>query len=178
MQEEKKKDKLSIVTTGEYTVLEPLTPYELAATYTNFYEFSTGKRAVLELSKDFRTRPWTVSVEGHVEKPIQFDIDELIHMFPLEERVYRWRCVEAWSMVIPWIGFPLVSLIKKCRPTSKAKYIEFVTVNDRKQMPGLRSPILKWPYREGLRMDEAMHPLALVGVGMYGDYLPNQNVHP
>lgn len=178
VQEEDKKGKLSIAKTGEFTVLEPMTPYKLATTFTNFYEFSTGKRAVLELAKDFRTRPWTLSVEGHVEQKLKFDIEELIHMFPLEERVYRWRCVEAWSMVIPWIGFPLASLIKKCKPTSKAKYIEFVTLMDRKQMPGLRSRVLRWPYLEGLRMDEAMHPLALVVVGMYGEILPNQNGAP
>jgi len=177
-QEVEKKKKLDIAKTGEYTAFELVTPNELATTYTNFYEFSTGKRSVKELAKDFRTQPWSVSVEGHVEKPIKFDIEELIHMFPLEERVYRWRCVEAWSMVIPWIGFPLSSLIKKCKPTSKAKFIEFVTLNDRTQMPGLRSKILKWPYLEGLRMDEAMHPLALVGVGMYGELLPNQNGAP
>jgi sulfoxide reductase catalytic subunit YedY len=178
IQEVEKKEKLDIDKTSEYKVLDPMTPYELATTYTNFYEFSTGKRSVKELAKDFRTRPWMVSVEGHVEKPVAFDIDELIHMFPLEERIYRWRCVEAWSMVIPWIGFPLSSLIKKCMPTSKAKFIEFITLNDRAQMPGLRSKILKWPYLEGLRMDEAMHPLALVGVGMYGEFLPNQNGAP
>lgn len=178
IQEDRNKDKLNIAKTGEYTVSEKMTPYELASTYTNFYEFSTGKNSVKELAKDFRTRPWTVSVEGHVEKPVKFDIEELIHMFPLEERVYRWRCVEAWSMVIPWVGFPLASLIKKCAPTSKAKFIEYITLNDRKQMPGLRSRILEWPYLEGLRMDEAMNPLALVGVGMYGDILPNQNGSP
>ena len=178
IQETEKEEKLSIAKTSEYTVLEQVTPYELATTYTNFYEFSTGKRSVKELAKNFRTRPWSVSIEGHVQKPIKFDIEELIHMFPLEERVYRWRCVEAWSMVIPWIGFPLSSLIEKCQPTSKAKFIEFVTLNDRTQMPGLRSKILKWPYLEGLRMDEAMHPLALVGVGMYGELLPNQNGAP
>lgn len=178
IQEDKKEEKLEIVKTGEYTVSEPMTPYELATTYTNFYEFSTGKRSVKELAKNFRTRPWTVFIEGHVEKPLQLDIEELIHMFPLEERVYRWRCVEAWSMVIPWIGFPLAGLINKCKPTSKAKFIEFITLKDPQQMPGLRSPILEWPYVEGLRLDEAMHPLALVGVGVYDEFLPNQNGAP
>jgi len=170
--------KLNIATTGDYTVLEQMTPYELATTYTNFYEFSTAKRSVKELAKNFRTRPWTVSVDGEVEKKLKLDIEELIHMFPLEERVYRWRCVEAWSMVIPWIGFPLASLIKKCEPTSKAKFIEFSTQFNLRQMPGQMSHILKWPYVEGLRMDEAMNPLALIGVGMYGDLLPNQNGAP
>jgi len=177
-QDANQEKKLSIAKTGEYTILEQMTPYEFATTYTNFYEFSTGKRSVKDLAKNFRTRPWTVSVEGHVEKPLQFDIEELIHMFPLEERVYRWRCVEAWSMVIPWIGFPLGSFVKKCGPTSKAKYIEFTTLFDLKQMPGQMSRILQWPYMEGLRMDEAMNPLALIGVGMYGDFLPNQNGAP
>ncbi|MFC2165810.1 protein-methionine-sulfoxide reductase catalytic subunit MsrP [Acidobacteriota bacterium] len=171
-------EKLKIAATGEYTVLEQMTPYEFATTYTNFYEFSTGKRSVKELAKNFQTRPWTVSVEGHVEKPLKFDIEELIHMFPLEERVYRWRCVEAWSMVIPWIGFPLAGFVKKCAPTSKAKFIEFTTLFNLKQMPGQMSRILKWPYVEGLRMDEAMNPLALMTVGMYGDFLPNQNGAP
>jgi len=177
-QETDQQEKLSIAKRGEHTVSERITPYELATTYTNFFEFSTGKRSVKELAKDFRTRPWIVSIEGHIEKPMKFDIEELIHMFPLEERVYRWRCVEAWSMVIPWIGFPLSSLIKKCKPTSKAKFIEYTTLFDLKQMPGQMSRILKWPYVEGLRMDEAMHPLALVGVGMYDKFLPNQNGAP
>lgn len=163
---------------GEYTIPEKLTPYDEATTYTNFYEFSSGKRSVKKLSEDFRTRPWVLSVEGYVEKPKMFDIDELINMFPLEERTYRWRCVEAWSMVIPWIGFPLADLIKKCGPTSKAKFVEFTTLYDPKQMPGQRTKVLDWPYVEGLRMDEAMHPLAMLAVGMYGEMLPNQNGAP
>jgi sulfoxide reductase catalytic subunit YedY len=176
--EEKSKQKLKVVKQGEYTVPEKVTSYEEATSYTNFYEFSTGKRSVKELSQSFRTRPWTLSVEGDVKQPKKFDIEELIHMFPLEERIYRWRCVEAWSMVIPWIGFPLAGFIKKCEPTSKAKYVEFTTLHDPDQMPGLSAPVLDWPYVEGLRMDEAVHPLALVAVGMYDELLPNQNGAP
>ncbi len=176
--EEKAKQKLKVAKRGEYKVPEKLTSYEEATSYTNFYEFSTGKRSVKELSQLFRTRPWTLSVEGDVKQPKKFDIEELIHMFPLEERVYRWRCVEAWSMVIPWIGYPLSEFIKKCEPTSKAKYVEFTTLYDPDQMPGLSKPVLPWPYVEGLRMDEAMHPLALVAFGMYDELLPNQNGPP
>jgi len=170
--------KLDVVKRGEFTVPDKLTPYEDAASYTNFYEFSIGKRDVKELSRDFRTSPWTVAVDGLVEKPREFAIDEIIKMFPLEERVYRWRCVEAWSMVIPWVGFPLADFIKKCQPTSNAKFVEFTTIYDSAQMPGQRTNVLQWPYTEGLRMDEAMHPLTLVAVGMYGEALPNQSGAP
>lgn len=171
-------EKLKISRRGEYTVPEKTTSYEEATSYTNFYEFSTGKRSVKRLSQALRTRPWILSVKGHVEKPKKYDIEELIYMFPLEERVYRWRCVERWSMVIPWIGFPLAEFIKKCNPTSKAKYVEFTTLHDPDQMPGQHTDVLDWPYAEGLRMDEAMHPLTLVAVGMYGEMLPNQNGAP
>ena len=170
--------KLEAAKKGEFTVAEKLTSYDEATGYTNFYEFSTGKREVKELSRGFRTRPWTVAVEGLVEKPQKFDVEELIQMFPLEERVYRWRCVEAWSMVIPWIGFPLAGFIKKCEPASEAKFVEFTTLHDPAQMPGQRAGVLHWPYVEGLRMDEAMHPLTLLAVGMYGEMLPNQNGAP
>jgi len=170
--------KLKIAKKGEYSVDEKLTAYEQATGYTNFYEFSLGKRETVKLAKDFKTRPWEVSVEGEVEEDLKFDIDEIINMFPLEERIYRWRCVEAWGMIIPWIGFPLAEFIKKCAPTSDAKFVEFTTISDRKQMPGLRSDVLPWPYVEGLRMDEAMHPLTILSVGMYGEVLPNQNGAP
>ena len=170
--------KLKVAKKGEYSVDEKLTAYVAATGYTNYYEFSTGKRETIKLAKDFKTRPWEVSVEGEVEKDLIFDIDEIINMFPLEERIYRWRCVEAWGMIIPWIGFPLAEFIKKCAPTSDAKFVEFTTISDRSQMPGLRSDVLSWPYVEGLRMDEAMHPLAILSVGMYGDVLPNQNGAP
>jgi len=170
--------KLEIAKKGEYTVDEKLTSYEDATGYTNYYEFSTSKFEPTKLAKGFKTRPWTVSVEGEVKEPLKFDVDEVINMFPLEERVYRWRCVEAWGMIIPWIGYPLSEFIKKCKPTSKAKFIEYTTVLDKDQMPGTKTNVLDWPYTEGLRMDEAMHPLALLGVGMYGEFLPNQNGAP
>ena len=176
--QEQKEAKLNIAKKGEYTVAEKLTSYEEATGYTNYYEFSTSKRETIKLAKDFKTRPWQVSVEGEVEKPLKFDIEEILQMFPLEERIYRWRCVEAWGMIIPWIGFPLAEFIKKCAPTSNAKFVEFTTISDRKQMPGLRSDVLPWPYVDGLRMDEAMHPLAILSVGMYGEVLPNQNGAP
>ena len=170
--------KLEIAKKGEYTVDEKLTSYEDATGYTNYYEFFTSKFEPTKLAKGFKTRPWTVSVEGEVKEPLKFDVDEVINMFPLEERVYRWRCVEAWGMIIPWIGYPLSEFIKKCKPTSKAKFIEYTTVLDKDQMPGTKTNVLDWPYTEGLRMDEAMHPLALLGVGMYGEFLPNQNGAP
>jgi sulfoxide reductase catalytic subunit YedY len=170
--------KLKIAKKGEYTADEKLTAYEAATGYTNFYEFSTSKRETIRLSKDFKTRPWEVTVEGEVQEPLKFDVDEIIDMFPLEERVYRWRCVEAWGMIIPWIGFPLAEFIKKCAPESGAQFVEFTTISDIKQMPGLRTDVLRWPYTEGLRMDEAMHPLAILSVGMYGEVLPNQNGAP
>lgn len=176
--QEQKEAKLNIAKKGEYTVDEKLTSYEDATGYTNYYEFSTSKRETIKLAKDFKTRPWQVSVEGEIEKPLKFDIAEILQMFPLEERVYRWRCVEAWGMIIPWVGFPLAEFIKKCAPTSDAKFVEFTTIYDRKQMPGLRTDVLPWPYVEGLRMDEAMHPLAILSVGMYGEVLPNQNGAP
>lgn len=163
---------------GEYTVDEKLTSYENATGYTNYYEFSLRKKETIELAKNFKTRPWSVSIEGEVKEPLKFDADEIINMFPLEERVYHWRCVEAWGMIIPWIGFPLAGFIKKCNPTSKAEFIEYTTVMDKEQMPGLKSNVLAWPYTEGLRLDETMHPLALLGVGMYGEFLPNQNGAP
>lgn len=170
--------KLAVEKRGEYVVDDRLTPYEEATTYTNFYEFTTGKRSVKKLSRDFRTRPWSLSVEGSVNNERKFDIDELIHMFPLEERIYRWRCVEAWSMVLPWVGFPLADFIEKCQPTSKARFVAFETVYAPEQMPGQRMRVLDWPYTEALRLDEALHPLALLAVGMYGEILPNQNGAP
>lgn len=170
--------RLEAVKNPALSIAEKPTLYAEATGYTNFYEFSTGKRSVKKLSQGLKTSPWPVEVEGLVEKPLKFETEELIQKFPLEERVYRWRCVEAWSMVIPWIGFPLHALIKACRPTSKAKYVEFVTLYDPKQMPGQKTRVLPWPYVEGLRMDEAMHPLTLIAVGMYGEVLPNQNGAP
>ncbi len=163
---------------GPFGTDEKLTPYKDVTTYNNFYEFSTDKDGPAELAKDFRTRPWQVKVEGLVQKPRTFDIDDILKLAPLEERVYRHRCVEGWSMVIPWVGYPLSKLLKQVDPLGKAKYVEFTTILDPKQMPGQRSRVLDWPYVEGLRMDEAMHPLAILCVGLYGEALPNQDGAP
>jgi methionine sulfoxide reductase catalytic subunit len=158
---------------------EKLTPYESATAYNNFYEFGTGKADPSRTAKDFRTRPWTVSVEGLVKKKQVYDVDSIIKLHPsLEERIYRLRCVEAWSMVIPWIGIPLYSVIKAVEPASNAKYVAFTTLYDPQQMPGQKTSVIQWPYVEGLRMDEAMHPLTILAVGMYGEALPNQDGAP
>lgn len=162
---------------GAATV-EAVTPYELASTYNNFYEFGTDKTEPAVHAKDLRTRPWTVAVEGLVAKPRTFDIEDLLKLAPMEERIYRLRCVEGWSMVIPWVGYSLASLIKAVQPLGGAKYVEFVTLADDRVMPGLGSSVLSWPYREGLRLDEASHPLTLLAFGMYGEVLPNQNGAP
>ena len=145
--------------------------------YNNFYEFGTEKGDPSKNAGSLRPRPWTVKVEGLVNQPKTFDIDEILKQ-PLEERVYRHRCVEAWSMVIPWVGFPLANLLKQVDPNSKAKYVEFTTLMDSKQMPGERTSVLEWPYVEGLRLDEAMHPLTILAVGLYGEALPNQDGAP
>jgi sulfoxide reductase catalytic subunit YedY len=155
------------------------TPYDLVTTYCNFYEFGTEKDdPPRHAPRRLKTRPWQVSVEGEVRRPRTFDIDELLKLAPLEERVYRLRCVEAWSAVVPWVGYPLAELIRRVEPTGNAKYVEFVTLADPKQMPGLSSRVLDWPYVEGLRMDEAMHPLTLLSFGLYGEVLPAQNGAP
>lgn len=146
--------------------------------YNNFYELGTDKYSPAENAKYLVTRPWTVAIEGEIKRPKVYDIDEFIKISPLEERIYRLRCVEAWSMVIPWVGFPFNALIKRVEPTSKAKYVEFVTLFDPKRMPGQRRGVLDWPYVEGLRIDEAMHPLTILGVGLYGEVLPAQNGAP
>ena len=166
------------VRASAYTLDEDKTPYKDVTTYNNFYEFGTGKDDPAANAHTLRTRPWTVSIEGEVKKARTWDIDALLKFAPLEERVYRMRCVEGWSMVIPWVGFPLAELIRRAEPTGNAKYVEFVTLADPKQMPGVRSRVLDWPYTEGLRMDEAMHPLTLLAVGLYGEVLPNQNGAP
>ncbi|HHM06285.1 MAG TPA: protein-methionine-sulfoxide reductase catalytic subunit MsrP [Gammaproteobacteria bacterium] len=170
--------KLAGVKSGSYTVDEELTPYSAATSYNNFYEFGTDKEDPARLAGSLKPRPWTVSVEGEVEKPGVVDVDELIRPHALEERIYRLRCVEAWSMVIPWLGFPLGDVLKRFQPTSRAKFVVFETLFDPEQFPGQRRRILNWPYVEGLRMDEAMHPLAILAVGMYGEVLPNQNGAP
>jgi sulfoxide reductase catalytic subunit YedY len=146
-------------------------------TYNNYYEFGTSKDEPAQYAGTLKTRPWTVAIEGEVKKPQTIDIDSLMKLAPLEERIYRHRCVEGWSMVIPWIGFPLSALINRAQPTSKAKYVQFITLFDRQQMPHADN-VLDWPYHEGLRMDEAMHPLTILVFGLYGEVLPNQNGAP
>ena len=157
---------------------EALTPRKDILSYNNFYELGTSKDEPAKLAHRMHLRPWTVRVEGACGKPKTWDIDELIKAFPLEERIYRHRCVETWSAVVPWVGIPLADVIKRYEPTSRAKYVEFVTLYDLKQMSGQRDPILQWPYVEGLRMDEAMNPLAILAVGLYGEVLPNQDGAP
>jgi sulfoxide reductase catalytic subunit YedY len=157
---------------------DKLTPYEDVTTYNNFYEFGTDKDEPAKNAHTLRTRPWSIAIEGHVKKPAVYAIEDFLKPHKLEERVYRMRCVEAWSMVIPWMGFPLADLIKRVEPTSSAKYIEFTTLHDPRQMPGQRRQVLNWPYTEGLRLDEAMHPLTILVAGLYGKVLPNQNGAP
>ena len=157
---------------------EKLNSYRDVTTYNNFYEFGLDKADPARHAHQLRPRPWTVKVEGHCDKPGTYNIEDILKWFPIEERIYRLRCVEAWSMVVPWVGFPLGDFVKRMEPTSKAQFVEFRTLVDMKQMPGQRQPALQWPYREGLRMDEAMHPLAILGVGLYGEVMPNQNGAP
>lgn len=147
-------------------------------TYNNFYEFGTGKGDPAKNAQTLITDPWSVTVTGEAGKAGTYTLEDILKPHTLEDRVYRFRCVEAWSMVVPWVGFPLASLLKRFEPTSEAKYVQFFTLDDPKQMPGVRYPVLHWPYREGLRMDEAMHPLTLVTVGVYGKILPKQNGAP
>jgi len=154
------------------------TPYDVITTYNNYYEFGTDKGDPSQYAGSLRTRPWTVSVEGEVHKPKVFDIDDLLKRFPVEERVYRHRCVEGWSIVVPWDGFPLAKLLAQVEPTANAKYVAFTTLYAPDQMPGQRTSVLPWPYVEGLRLDEAMHPLALLVSGLYGKTLPNQDGAP
>ena len=161
-----------------YSTLEEKTPFKDVTHYNNFYEFGTDKYSPAERAGSLKTRPWAVAVEGEIKQPKVYDIDELLKLAPLEERVYRLRCVEGWSMVIPWVGYSLSELIKRVEPTSKAKFVEFITLYDPSQMSGQRVPVLSWPYVEGLRLDEAMHPLTLLCVGLYGQVLPNQNGAP
>ena len=157
---------------------DPLTPYEKVTTYNNYYEFGTGKEDPSRNAGSLRTDPWSVMVEGDVARPGRVALEDLIRPHRIEDRVYRLRCVEGWSMVIPWQGFPLGDLLKRVEPTSAARYVEFTTLNDPRQMPGLRYRVLDWPYVEGLRLDEAMHPLTILATGLYGRSLPNQNGAP
>jgi len=161
------------------STMERPTAYDLITGYCNFYEFGTEKEdPARHAPKRLQTRPWQVIVDGEVRRARTFDIDDLLKLAPLEERVYRLRCVEAWSAVVPWIGYPLAELIRRVEPTGNARYVEFTTLADPRQMPGLRSRVLDWPYIEGLRMDEAMHPLTLLTFGLYGEVLPHQNGAP
>lgn len=166
------------VARSPFSTDEELTEFKDVTGYNNFYEFGTGKGDPAENAHSLQTSPWSITVEGACAKPGRYTLEDILKPHALEERIYRLRCVEGWSMVIPWIGFPLADLIKRFEPTGNAKYVEFVTLLDDKQMPGQRWPILRWPYVEGLRMDEAMHPLTLMAVGLYGDVLPNQNGAP
>ena len=159
-------------------VMDKLTAYEHVAGYNNFYEFGLDKADPARYAHTLRTRPWTVTVEGECAKPRTFGIEDLLRLAPMEERIYRLRCVEGWSMVVPWVGYSVSHILRAVEPTGKAKFVEFITLADRAQMPGLRSSVLDWPYREGLRMDEAMHPLTLMAFGLYGEVLPNQNGAP
>lgn len=170
--------KLEGVWKSKFSTAEPQTPFKDVTTYNNFYEFGTDKYSPAQNAHTLRPRPWTVQVEGEVKKARTFDIDQLMKLTSLEERIYRLRCVEGWSMVIPWIGFPVSALIKQVEPTSKAKFVQFISLYDPKQMPGQRSGVLEWPYVEGLRLDEALHPLTIFAVGLYGQVLPNQNGAP
>ena len=155
-----------------------LTDYRYVTTYNNYYEFGTGKSNPVERSQKFKTTPWDVVIDGEVANPIKISMDEILEMFPSEERIYKMRCVEGWSMVIPWLGFPLNKILKKALPTNKAKFVKFISVLDPEQMIGQRFPILDWPYKEGLRIDEAMHDLTILVTGLYGKKLPNQNGAP
>jgi len=166
------------ITRGRYSTKEEQTEFDAVTSYNNFYELGTGKEDPVKNADKLITRPWTVMVDGEVKKPKRFDIDDLMKRFPLEERIYRMRCVEAWSMVVPWIGFELGALLKEVEPTGKAKYVAFETLVDPERMPGQTRSVLNWPYREGLRLDEALHPLTLLSVGLYDQLLPGQNGAP
>jgi methionine sulfoxide reductase catalytic subunit len=160
------------------TTGEALTDYDAITSYNNFYEFGTDKSDPKRNSGRFKPLPWKVRIDGEVGKPGDYDLDDLLSSHPLEERVYRLRCVEAWSMVVPWVGFPLADLLKRVEPGARARYVAFTTVQRPGEMPGLRYPSIEWPYREGLRLDEALHPLTILAVGLYGKVMPNQNGAP
>jgi len=173
-----KRARLPGVTESPFSTDETPNSYDDVTTYNNFYEFGTGKGDPVVYARDFKPRPWTITVEGHAEKTGTFDFEDFIKPFDLEERIYRMRCVEAWSMVIPWVGISLADVVKHLEPTSKAKYVAFETLNDPQRMPGVRRRSLDWPYREGLTLAEATNPLAMLAVGVYGESLPNQNGAP
>lgn len=171
-------DKLTIAVSSPYSTIEDATPYRHVTSYNNFVEFGNGKEIPAERAHRLRTRPWTVTIEGLVKKPKTVAIEDILKLAPLEDRVYRLRCVEGWSMVVPWVGFPLAVLLKQVEPLGSAKYVEFESVVQPDTQPGVRFPLLDWPYKEGLRLDEAMHPLTLAAVGLYGEAMPNQNGAP
>ena len=170
--------KLDDIAPSRFSTDETPTSYEDITTYNNFYEFGTGKDDPHRNARDFEPWPWTLDVEGHAEKTGAFHLEDFVKPYALEERIYRMRCVEAWSMVIPWVGFPLADVIKTLQPTSKAKYVAFRTLHDPERMPGQRRRVLDWPYREGLTIAEAMHPLTILAVGVYDEVMPNQNGAP
>jgi methionine sulfoxide reductase catalytic subunit len=157
---------------------EKLTSFEDATTYNNFYEFGTGKKDPARTATQFKTDPWSITVAGEANKTGTFQLEDILKHAQIEERIYRFRCVEAWSMVVPWVGFSLAQMLKRFQPTSKAKYVQFDTLYDPQQMPGQKRRVLDWPYRDGLRMDEAMNPLSFMATGLYGHHMPNQNGAP
>jgi sulfoxide reductase catalytic subunit YedY len=170
--------KLPAAANSAYRIADKPTPYDDATEYNNFYEFGTNKGHPQRFAQEMKTRPWSVAIEGEVKRPMTIDIDSLAKLAQLEERIYRLRCVEGWSMVIPWIGYSFSEIIKRVEPTGNARYVEFISLADKESMIGLRRNIIDWPYTEGLRMDEASHPLTLLTLGMYGEVLPNQNGAP
>ena len=170
--------KLENLRKSPFSTDEKMNSYKDVTTYNNFYEFGLDKGDPARYSSTLRPSPWSVIVDGQCGKPGTYTMEDIMKWFPLEERIYRMRCVEAWSMVIPWVGFPLADFVKRFQPTSRAKFVKFTTLVDTKQMPGQTEPALPWPYVEGLRMDEALHPLSLMVVGLYGEVLPNQNGAP
>ena len=161
-----------------YSSMDKPTSYKDITSYNNFYEFGLDKSDPAQYAHSLITKPWQITIEGLVQKPKTIDIDTLLKLAPLEERIYRLRCVEGWSMIVPWIGYSLSNLLRQVEPLGSAKYVEFVSFADKKQMPGLRSPVLDWPYREGLRLDEAMNPLTIIALGLYGEVMPKQNGAP
>jgi sulfoxide reductase catalytic subunit YedY len=170
--------KLRKIAKSPLSTIEKLNTWQQITTYNNFYEFGSDKDAPATYAKSLKTAPWSIAIEGEAAKPAVWHLEDILKGRSLEERIYRHRCVEGWSMVIPWVGFPLRDFIKQLQPTAKAKFVEFTTLADYAQMPGLRVPTLRWPYVEGLRMDEATHPLAILAVGLYDEVLPNQNGAP
>lgn len=173
-----KGEMLPNVVKSKYMVDGPSTAYESVTEYNNFYEFGTGKDDPFDNAKDFVTKPWTIEIAGEIAKPGTYDVDDLLRPHQMEERIYRHRCVETWSMVVPWVGVSLADIIKRLEPTSRAKYVAFETLHDPKRMPGQERRVLQWPYVEGLRMDEAMNPLTLLATGLYGEVMPPQNGAP